>query len=376
MSFAFAIRQLDFPKRAILLQGRSLPYRGVSWGVEQRLDENWFPGNPQGVVQVIGPRELPTTITGMWKDVFLFDDQHAATLLNFPGLMPAARPDATTRGGTTFASGGATPKQKAQLARVLRDAFRMLIREGVKVKVEWGSLARVGFLKRGEFPHDREEDINYEIEFMWIGETDADPKPKKRKAELLSFLKQLLALLDQILNAVIGAVIKASLWIRRVNQVIAKLGSFVTELLGALDKLASFAFAPADTLANIRAQMRAITLAARELRQTIFDGASASYEATVQSLNPIEIAAAHAHELELLALGRRLGAEAEQMRLEIEEFIVPELEAIYVSPGGITLRDVSLRFYGTPDNWQAIADFNGFGTSVVSPGTVVRVPKL
>jgi hypothetical protein len=39
------------------------------------------------------------------------------------------------------------------------------------------------------------------------------------------------------------------------------------------------------------------------------------------------------------------------------------------------LRDVSLRFYGTQDNWRTLLQFNHLASSKLSSGQLVFVPK-
>ena len=375
MSFPFICREIELPSRTIILQGRSLPYRGTEWGGTMELDVNWFPGNPTASVQVIGPRETPTMITGKWKDIFLFDDQNRGVLANFPALTRAAQAGATERGGDTFKSGGSVPSQFANRARTLRDAFRLLRKGGGLIQVEWGSLVRFGFISETKFPHDREEDIDYSITFTFMGDQPSQPKPQRPQVDLLSILKKLLALLDQIINTLLTAVFAAQQWVTAVNQFITKIGSFVTELLGAIESLANFAFAPANALGNIRAQLTGIKLAALDLFLALdVTIVPAAIEAALLG-NPTKVAVNSLLQKRVRANVQEIAAEAARQENLISEANVPELEGVFVMPSGGTLRDAARRFYSNPDDWRVIADFNGFATSIVPRGTVVRVPK-
>ena len=376
MSFPFVVRQRAFPGRTIVLQGRSLPYQGASWGGTQRVDNTWFPGNPVAVMQVLGGTYKPTTITGMWKDVFLYDLANAAELINFPALSRQAIPGAIERGGNTFKSSGSIPAQKGQRARVLRDAFELLRREGILLQVEWRSLSRFGTITDTDFPHDREEDINYEIEFTWIGDTDAQPKPNPPTGlDVLSLLKQLFALLDRIINTLLTVIFEAQKWLTFVQSTINKLASFVTELLAALETLGSFVFAPFDVIGNIRSNLTAIVLAAEDFYAEA-QKASAAVTAAASG-NPEAISLATLFQKRLRVQIQTLAAFAARQQLLLAEQSSQELKGVYTSPGGVTLRDVSARFYnGNPDNWRLIADFNGLSGSVLPAGTIVRIPKV
>lgn len=374
MAFPFIVRQRDMPARTIVLQGRSLPYRGVAWGGRQAIDLNWMPGNPVASSQIIGGQLKPTSIIGKWKDVFLASEQNRGILANFPKLQSVARPDADVRGGNVFSAAGSVPAQYAERAIALREAFEMLREESVLLKVEWGTLVRYGHITDTNFPHDREEDIDYEIEFSWLGKTDSQPKPKLKAPDLLSLLKKILALLDEVINALLIVVFEAQMFLTKITQGINKLGSFVTELLGALEKISSFVFAPADILGTIKSNLVAIQLAALDLFRTMQEG-SASLEASATG-NPLAVSRAQTWEQTLRDRIQRLASEAARQEAQVEELLVPELLGVIAMPAGKTLRDVSIENFGTPDNWRAIADFNGFGGSLVPRGTVVRIPSV
>lgn len=377
MTFPFIVSETQAPKRAIVLQGRCLPYQGVAWGGTMQHDMAWYPGNPKASTQIIGPRHKPTTIRGTWKDIFMFDQtgMNVSKIINFPLLSTVATPESIQRGGNTFLAGpNITGDQNARLARVLRDAFEMLREGGGEVKVEWGSLVRYGIIAETTFTHAREEDIEFEIEFAFSGKTDAFPKKKKPKPELLSLLKLLLQLLDEIINTLLGAIFQASMWVTRVTQFITKIGSFVTELMKALEKIASFTFAPAQVLATIRSQLTAIKLATRDLFKTLNEGRSAVIEAAFTG-DPLLMVLNGLAEGRLRRAAQDLAALAAKQEGVIADLIAPALLGVVLMPGGQSLRDLASRFYdGNPDAWQLIADFNGFSGSVVAPGTLVRIP--
>lgn len=382
MSFPFIVEQRAGQGRTVILQGRSLPYRPVSWGGTQRRDKNWFTGNPVATLQVLGPTLKDTTITGKWKDIFLADDGNAALLLNFPKLSPLTQVTRTERrvdGGQTFVSGDAiTQDQRARRARVLRDAFELIRIEGQLLRVEWGSIARFGILKETDFGHDREEDIGFEMIFDWIGTTDAQrvitPRGFEPLGALRQFLAQLNAFLDEILRTLAANAFRAEDFVRRVNAQITKLGSFVTELLGTLERFVALDFAPSDLLGTVRGNLRAIRLAALELIGEI-DQESAAIAASFSG-DPAQVAAAMAFEQAIRFAAERFAGEAAAQEREIQLSVADELLGTFTSPGGVTLRDVATRFYGSPENWTKIQEFNNLTVSVLPRGLIVRVPKL
>jgi hypothetical protein len=100
----------------------------------------------------------------------------------------------------------------------------------------------------------------------------------------------------------------------------------------------------------------------------------AAYGASLSG-NPADVNYATEFAAAIIRNAQILGAEAALTASKLDELERDDLIGIYVSPGGVTLRDVSLRFYGTPDNWVRIKEFNGLSSSVLERGVVVRVPK-
>ena len=369
------VRQTQLPARVIILQGRSMPYQGVEWGGEGRSEITWYSGNPVASAQVLGPRFVPTTMEGEWKDIFLFEDDNRGILANFPALAPAARAGATERGGSTFQGGLSIPSQYAQRARVLRDAFELLRKESILLKVEWGSIVRYGFIDSTGFPHKREEDIQWRIEFSWIGETASQPKRPKPKIELLSALRALLAILDKVINTLLTFLVKAYNLKRAIEQFIRKLGSFVVALTESLQKIAAFAFAPSEILGTLKGQLTAIMLAQRDLFAAFAAGQSAAYETAIGG-DLREVIMANLLQSEFRDQVLRLGADAAEKITAIDEFLAPELKGVITTKASRTLRDIAQEVYGSERNWRQLAEFNAFEGSIVPAGTVVRVPRL
>lgn len=377
-AFPVVIQQTEVPLRTVILKGRARPYRPVAWNASQRVAIEYFPGNPVAISQVIGPTFDPMTFNGTWKDIFLNvpSGTEGVTLINFPTLAPQAVPESGLAGGNTFIAGSNFPgEQDARLARVVRDAIDLLRKEGVPVRIEWGSLVRFGFITSTSFPHLREEDIEWEFEFQPTGDTDAQPIPLPETANLLSFLQALRQLLERILNAVLSALFRAQQFLQRVTQFINFIGSFVTELLDALSRLASFIFAPVDVLASLRANLRNIRNAIRDLLQELAEIGEARLEAAAIG-NPSDVALNQQAQNDLRAAAVELGAEATRQEIQLEEFLTQELEGVITVPATVTTADISNQIFGNPNNALVIAQFNGLSGTIVPVGTVLRIPKV
>lgn len=374
----FIIAERTGLKRAIVLRGRSLPYWDVAFGGEQTIDLSWFPGNPVGVVQVVGPRWKPITITGTWKDTFLVDPRNAADLLNFPALALAATSLGADAGGQTFVGGPALPAQKADRARALRDAFTLLRKSGSLLRIEWGSLVRYGILTNDNFTHKREEDIGFELEFTVTGDTDAQPKPiPVPDLNALGLLKALLALLNEVLNTLIGALYAQQEWIGRIIGPIVSITGLITEILGTLQDIATQRLqTPANVLTLLKGNMTSIVASCVNLINLIDVGKSAGLDAAEAALDPVTVDLNVLLQSRLRAQLRRIAAEAAKAQARIDARDTATLKGIVIAPGGITLRDISKDAYGTPRNWLKLAEFNNLAVGSLPRGQVVLIPNI
>jgi len=375
-AFPVTIAEVTGPLRSVILRGRSLPYRGVAWEGEQRVEIKWFPGSPVAQSQVLGNTLLQTQMEGIWKDAFLAHPDSRAVLTNFAPVGPAGTPGARVVGGQSFTSSGAVPGQLgyAERARVLRDAVDQIQRSGQLLRVEWGSMVRFGHLKRARFTHDREEDIAWELEFAWTGTALAAPKPRKPPVlvpnTLLQALAQALATLQTSL-----AKAQALAGNNPVSQGLATLTSLVTSYLAALEGLAKLAFLPTQVLGGLLQQLTQIRLAALSLAQTI-RGIPAAYTAKGKGDSPAEVNLAQEAALAVLRNLLQLGLLSADQYAELSRLRQDGILGYAVVSAAETLRDLATRYYGTPNSWTQIASANGIKSSSPPAGTVVVIPQL
>jgi len=374
--FPLSIIELSGDGRAIVLTGRSLPYRPVAWTGELRVETKYFPGNPIAQAQVMGAVWGETTMNGKWKDVFLSNVENAAQLRGFP---PTAGPDFPgTRGfgGKSFQSGGAVNNGAATRARELRDAFWLLQRAGQLLRVEWGSIVRYGFLTSFEADHDREEDIGYTLQWRWIGDTDA--VPRVRVAPKLDAPGLLAQLLKDIQDFITELQTELAFFFGRaqeITQAITRVGSLVTEVVDTLSSVVNALLIPAQIIGTLTQQLTSVALAVKNLLDEL-RAVPAGYAALRDGGNVLDANIAAGIQAQLAFNAARLGVESITVRDQLQEFDIAEALGVYTATSDTTLRDVSNLAYGTPDNWPFIADFNGLTGSVVPQGAVLKIPAL
>lgn len=376
-AFPMFIRETAGPSRMIVLRGRSLPYRGVSFPVSMRGKTKWYPGNPVAQQQMLGSVWDDTTLEGTWKDTYLADPGNAADLIGFPPVGAAGRANAVLSGGQSFRSGGSVPGLlgKAERARTLRDAFYMIARSGQLLRLEWGSIVRYGFLRKFTPTHDSEEDIPWSMEFEWQGDTNAAPKftfqpnfdPPGLLAAIIAALQAFLDEVGEVLAFVNG--IK-----QKITSKITKIGQLLTSLIQALSAMVSLALTPIELLGTLTQQLTSIVLALKDLMTTLRE-VPAAYIALKEGISPTGANLINQLVQAVIFNARKLAADAIAVMRALQQLKEPDVIAVVVTSGDQTLRDLALQHYGSESDWKKIADFNDIAGSIVPPGTVVRIPR-
>lgn len=366
--------------RSIQLFGRSLPYRGVGFGSEQRINLKYFPGNPVGQAQVLGATWAPTTMEGKWSDRHLIDTSNAPLLFNFPPIGSAGKPETpwkfTDAGGRSFDSGGAIPFARAQRARVVRDAMFMLQRSGQLLRVEWGSIVRYGFIESFVPTHDREEDINWEINFTWIGDTASFPeirvKPAIDPLGLLGKLQKMLAAALEAMLQTLAAIYGQKL---ALTQKITKVGNLITQVINTISSYAKLAFLPLELLGTIRQQIKSVVLAIKDLIATV-RSIPAAYSALRDGGTQSQADEATAVAAAIAINAAKLGVDLTDIYDSLKELEEGDILGITNMPEGSTLPDIARQWYGDPSKWRIIADYNNFSSMVIKAGTRILIPKV
>lgn len=379
-AFPLTIVETSGEGRGITLAGRSLPFRGVPFGSEQRVNIKYFVGNPIAQAQVLGATWLPTEITGRWCDNHLGDLANAPILYNFPPVGSAGKPETpwkfTDSAGRSFQSGGAVPFARAQRARTVRDAIFMLQRSGQLLRVEWGSTARFGFIRSFIPTHDREEDIDWSIEFDWIGDTSTYPEIRvKPKIDPLGLLGKMQKALQEFLNEALKALAEIYGHVAVITQKIKQVGNLISSIINMFTSFAKLALLPLEILGTVKQQLISIKLAIMDLVGFI-RSVPAAYLAIKNGGNQTQADAAVEASAAIVFNALKLGVDLMDVVDDLNKLDEGELIAIVNMPEGSTLVDIASQQYGDPSKWRTIATYNNFGSRVVPAGTRVLVPRL
>lgn len=368
-AFPFNIRALEPAGQSvqagqlIQLSGRSAPFKGLAFEVEQRISTTWYPGNPVATQQAMGPTEKNTTINGRWSDRYLGDTQ----------------------------------------AQQLVDRLELLCRLAVPVEVSWGAglvdtqvlgtpIVRQGLIRR--FKHSYMDsgiqDITWELEFEWRGRGAQQAAPVSVGAPVQQPDLQILAsqlddsadLLSTFVDStrvqmfklppdLDAAITQKTDSLRNLNQGLTNLSTQVTATPQlTAQRLGNIVSLMTQTVVTVRdavTNMEQVPLHLLEVRDDALSllGLLAGVLRTKKALQDLAGSAAQ---------GRDAAAAASHTGVLAE----------VLAPAGVDLRDLALQFYGDPDQWYAIAHYNGIvgsrvpdmptGPSDQRAGTI-RIPQ-
>lgn len=345
----FSIVELTGQLREIELLGRALPYQRVAFGGATNHKLTFYPGNPSGTMQVLATTLEPTVIQGTWKDRFL------------PGQVEAVGFE------------GLSPGDTATAERVVQ-AFEALRRSGQRLRVQWYSVVREGILSRFTPSWIRPQDVEWEAEFTWFSEALAAPRAAEETAEPKPKLRASMDANDEAVRSTRGraartgyrAALSSLLRSERVQlaQIFAGLNTISLALPGATTSLTE----PVNLIASSASTIRGEAEAAGVLLSDL------PYTEAITSDAVLGVLGIESWRRTIALTQDVLAAEATRVaHRERERDVAPGGRTVVV-PGDTTLRGLALRYYGSSDDWQRIADANGLVDSLVLAGTTIYIP--
>lgn len=352
------------PAGLLSLAGWSLPFRPIKYGQSMREKTTFYPGNPEGTQQVIGKTFKPMQVGGVWNDVNL----------------------------------------GAGAARALVAVFEAILDSGSSLEVSWGegvapgenaattgqAFVRVGILSDFDFDPERPQDISWSATFTWRGrglsftpplDAATIQNPREGFQEAVGALVQggaaTRASFDQLGNLVPQSVQDA------VNRALTDVSTATDQIQSVTSLVTTTANYPASAA---RALLGACGLAI---------DAATQFEVQMLAVDPANLLLALDDGAQLLLAKSRtffLLGQADAIRDAasrssdgVEGQVEPDVIAEVRAPEGVDLRDLALRYYGDPDSWWAIANFNDLdGSAVPAPpsgaadrlGLAIRIPRL
>ena len=350
-------------KPTLQLSGRAMPYQGFELEGTMTAEFTWYPGNPVASAQMLGSKEKATTLKGMWKDKFI----RSVTDENI-----AVEPQAVA----LF--------DRQQVVSVIDlcakvDKIRLA---GQPVRVEWGELVRVGILIRFKQNWIRFEDVEWEMEFQWTSRGGKQkPVTIPHVVTASSFAKDLQTFSDNLFVA-----LKPPAEFQAADAFVAQLDAAAADIEDAVGAVAN-SVANTVSLVSVVDDASARALASAESVKN----AAGSIMTTVESFPPLDVIKSATPED--LTLGDALQADnysrgiktaaralqafasssGDDLRASLDK---DTLLAAFVARGPMDLRDVSQRYYSTPNEWRRLLTYNALDSSRLVAGDLVLVPKI
>lgn len=346
------------------LRGRALPYRepGLVLEGSMRAEFTWYPGNAVATVQMLGAEEKSTVISGMWKDKFLKSATDEGRVV---------QPDAIA-----LADGQQVVDVFDLVARV--EAMRLA---GQLLEVKWDGLTRHGLLLRFRQTWLRREDVQWELEFGWVSRGEVQTAPTlplvPSANDFSDTVRGLTSRLQDALTSPPFQVVED--FTAAVESAVAEIDDAVLEVENAVTGTVQQVSAPVDAAERTLAAAESIKRSASSIVTTVetYPPVEIIKTGSISALTLGDALAADVYSRGLKLLGRQLelaaAEQGEALRASTRQEV---LLASFVAPGPMDLREVSTRFYGQPDGWRTLLEYNRMETSTLTAGALVLVPRV
>lgn len=353
----------------LTLTGRFLPYRPIRIEGKQRAEFTWYPGSPEATVQMLGPEEGSIRLQGFWKDKFLASEGSDVTVEGRPAV-----------GGISLIS----TSNVAEIVQTVDNMRRM----GRRITMKWSGLQRVGHITSFAHTWHNIHDCEWEIEFSVLSQGEGTVPSVSPVAVTLpdiyaQAVKEALAIQQRIIEA-------SGLpnYVKLTGAMNISVAAFELTALAYVNALGDVARGYADATFSVsqgaRRALSTLTsavvgfgiqadatadMALSEFVSTVPFGGQDNMPMGAQ-LAANSVQRTYADTIRKarysFALTRRLMAaqsagEAAQVQT-------------YTPPTDAGLRDISNRFYNTPNYWQDLMVYNGLSNSRVAQGTQLSIP--
>lgn len=334
----------------ITLSGVAMPMQPFPWGAEQRLTKDYYPGNPEPAVHVMGSKQHDLVIHGRFKDKHYQDENYYGAAYEF--------------------------------ARALEEMCKRgnLVRFGMQG--EDGSWLRYGFLEKVDFKMNKLSWIDYDLSFFVIGENQprnnyfASPEkatPTALNENLLNAATDFNGTYSQIPDTMPASIAdKMNGLINGVAQNINLVTGFVQTILTTAQSVVSSANRALGLIKNARTTLNGF--------RKQLDGLKSSFSSLTSSGNAVGQARDTYKNKSYIANARTasfsMSAYLAQMQAHFEQLAKTLPIARHKVAPGDTLQKISIKFYGSQDNWDKIYSHNRLANTVLVPGTVLEIPKV
>lgn len=334
----------------IRLLGNLMPMQPFEWETEQRLVTNWYPGNPEPAVHVLGFKRGPVTIKGRFKDKRYKDPSYY---------------------GVAY-----------QYARACEEMQKRgnILRFGMHGPA--GDWIRYGYIEKTSFKMDIQARIEYEITFLLVSttmprnnyfvsrdQTSPDGVNQTLINSAATFQSTYSAVPESMPQSISGFL----------NDIISGVAKNVNLVTGFVDTLISTA---ADIKASANRAIGLIKNARTQLaiyRRQIGQLTGNFQNLSSQGNNVGKVRDTYNNLAFLTNMRAQMNTVSSDMARMQARFLAISVTiplARYKVVDGDTLQRISVRYYQAPDNWKDIYDHNKLQSTILVGGQVLEIPKL
>jgi hypothetical protein len=369
----FKLTELTGERRTLELGGRALPKDTFTLEGKQRAEFTWYPGNPRASVQMLGTEESPSTLSGYWKDRFLKTTTAAGIDVDSPQAM------ALWNG------------QRPEDALALTLAVEQLRLGGQLLQMKWDEQVREGILLRFKQTWHRREDVEWEMEFQWTSRGEpAQPTTFAVTPAVDTVSTTLRAKTDDLLEKAAPVFEVVAGFNRALDNLLNEIDAAASSVSSTAVNLAGLISTPQDAVKRVLSSVvtmkesagKVVSLVDSVPAMLIENDAALRLQAAEVANTPVVAEVGNTMRVTTWVRGVRAAARslelvaAEEMEKLRALLNMDDLLAAFIARDNSDLRDVSMEYYGTQEQWRRLRSYNRFRSSRLIAGDLVLVPKL
>jgi hypothetical protein len=351
----FRFQELTGEKQLVVMAGSWMPKVPFVFGGQHRTSKEYYAGNSEPTIHVLGSEEDDLSISGRFYDKRL-----------------------PTNTETDFY--GASYE--------MQESINEIRRRGNVLRIWLGEWQRYGFLTGCQFEMKRKGDIEYKLTFAIIGTT----LPSNYR--FLDKENQVPATVNKEL------IDKAALWLETSDSIPTSMPASISEVLNdaisevgdALDQVTDFVDSLVDTVdqtvSSVNRGLGLIRYATNLIQQykTRIGKIAFSFTESVNFAPPasgmttganlvVARQQASAYIGSTMSQMNNLNTLLASMRLRFAAISATVPLARYRVTDGDSLQKIAMKFYQNADLWQKIYDHNKLTTTALTSGSVLEIPK-
>lgn len=335
--------QKAVPEDAIKLVGSFMPHAPFTYGGELRQVTDYYPGNREPVVQVLGTKETDVVIKGRFYSKRFKDDAYYA------------------------------------VPKAMVDNLEALRLRGELLMLSLGEWRRYGFLTKSNFPLKNLGDIDYELTFLIVGFTLPKTSQVVKGKQTIPFtvnkalINQAVTELANYRNAPTDTPTNL---LTILNDGVNTISAAVTSVTSYVDDVISTAEDVTRSYNRALGAIRYAGLALQQFRRRLASLSNSAFIMTESTFTMPTKYLISSHFGETISATLTLSAFIESLRKRFLELAQSLPLARHAVRTGETLQSISIKWYGTPNEWKRIYDHNRLTTTVLVVSTVLEIPRL